>query len=346
MKSVPMRLGPRYPDSEYVREHFRMRRREFIAGLAGSVACPIATRAQQQALPLIGVLVAGGWTPLLKAAFARGLAETGYVEGRDVGTEQHIVMDDARLRELAADLVRRRVAVIVILGSTPAALAAKAATATIPIVFGVGVDPVQTGLVASLNQPGGNVTGFTEVNTEVWSKRLGLLRELAPAAARYGALDYPGNPLSEVVIREARAAAEAVGLPIETLSVTDDAAVEAAFSELAKRRIDALVVSPGAFFYARRTKIIQLAANHAVPAAYWLREFPEAGGLMSYGSSLAEMNRQVGIYTGRILRGAKPADLPVARATKFELVVNAKTAKALGLTIRPQVFAIADEVIE
>jgi putative tryptophan/tyrosine transport system substrate-binding protein len=205
---------------------------------------------------------------------------------------------------------------------------------------------VETGLVRSLNQPRGNLIGYTEMNREVWSKRLELLRALAPTAARFGALDYPGNPLSEVVVKEARAAAEAMGLPVEILSVSDDAGVEAVFSNLAQKRVDALLVSPSAFFAQRRDQIIRLAASHGVPAAYHLRQYPEAGGLMSYGSTIEESYRQVGVYARRVLKDAKPADLPVLRATKFELAINAKTAKALGLSIRPQVLAIADEVIE
>jgi putative tryptophan/tyrosine transport system substrate-binding protein len=324
-----------------------MRRREFIAGLGGGAAWPLAAQAQQQPLPVVGVLQEGrNWSPELKAAFMQGLAETGYIEGRNVLIEGRFSGDAARLGETAADLVRRRVAVIAAPGNTLAALAAKAATNTIPIIFSVGVDPVQTGLVRSLNQPGGNLTGYTEVNTEVWSKRLELLRALAPTAARFGALDYPGNPVSEVVAKEARAAAEAMGLPIEILSVRDDAGVELMFSNLAQKRVDALLVSPGAFFYQRRDQIIRLAASHGVAAAYHLRGYPEAGGLMSYGSTIEEGFRQVGVYTGNVLKGAKPADLPVVRTTKFELVINAKTAKALGLTIPPQVLAIADEVIE
>jgi putative ABC transport system substrate-binding protein len=200
--------------------------------------------------------------------------------------------------------------------------------------------------VRSLNQPDGNLTGYTQMNTEVWSKRLELLRALAPTAARFGALDYPGNPVGEVVAKEARAAAEAMGLPVEILSVSDDAGLDAVFSNLAQKRVDALLISPGAFFYLRMDRIVRLAASHGVPAAYHLRDYPEAGGLMSYGSSIEEGYRQVGVYTGRILKGAKAADLPVVRTTKFELAINAKTAKALGLTIPPNLLAIADEVIE
>jgi putative tryptophan/tyrosine transport system substrate-binding protein len=325
-----------------------MKRREFIAGLGGAaVAWPLTVRAQQQGGPVVGVLQQGRrWSPLSKAAFMQGLAEAGYVEGRNVVIEARFGLGDGDLREIAADFVRRRVAVIAAPGNTVAALAAKAATNAIPIIFSNGVDPVQAGLVRSLNQPGGNLTGYTEVNTEVWSKRLELLRTLAPTAARFGALDYPGNPVSEVVAKEARAATEAMGLPVEILSVSDDAGVEAVFSNLLQKRVDALLVSPGAFFYQRMDQIIRLAASHRVSAAYHVHDYPEAGGLMSYGSTIEEGFRQVGVYTGRILKGAKPADLPIVRTTKFELVINAKTAKALGLTIPPTLLALADEVIE
>jgi putative tryptophan/tyrosine transport system substrate-binding protein len=326
-----------------------MRRRDFVAGLGGAaVAWPLTARAQQPELPVVGVLVDGGPNPEpeIAAAFAGGLAETGYVEGRNVAIEWHVANDAGRLPEYAVDLVRRRVDVIVTPGSTPAALAAKAATATIPIVFGTGLDPVQTGLVVSLNRPGGNITGFTELNGEVWSKRLGLLRMLAPTATRYGALVSPQNPISDLVREEARAAEKAMGQPIEVISVSDDEDVAAAFSGSARNHIGAMMVSPGVFFFIRRAQIIRLAANYSVPTAYWLREFPKAGGLMSYGSSITEMLRQVGIYAGRILRGAKPADLPVVRATKFELVINARAAGALGLTIPETLLATADEVIQ
>jgi putative tryptophan/tyrosine transport system substrate-binding protein len=324
-----------------------MKRREFIAGLGSVAAWPCAVQGQQS-LPVVGVLQDGrDWLPGLKTAFIQGLAESGYVEGRNIAIEEQFGMGDpARLREMVADLVRRRVAVIAAPGNMVTALAAKAATNTIPIIFSNGVDPVQAGLVRSLNQPGGNLTGYTEVNTEVWSKRLELLRALTPTAARFGALDFPGNPVSEVVAKEARAAAEAMGLPVEILSVSDDAGLEAVFSNLAQKRVDGLLVSPGAFFYQRRDKIIRLAASHGVPAAYHLRGYPEAGGLVSYGSTIEEGYHQVGVYTGRVLKGAKPADLPVVRTTKFELVINAKTAKALGLTIPLTLLAVAEEVIE
>jgi putative tryptophan/tyrosine transport system substrate-binding protein len=319
-----------------------MKRREFIAGLGGVMAWPLAARAQQAIVPVVAILTEGRQD---RADFVRGLAEAGYVEGRDVAIEEHGV-GEARLREITANLVRRRVAVIATPASTLAALVAKAATQTIPIVFGVGTDPVQTGLVPSLNRPGGNITGFVEVNSEVWSKRFEMPRALTPTAARYGVLDYPSSPTREVIIAEARRVEETTGLPIEIISVIDDAGVEAAFSGAARKQVEGLLLNTGAFFYSRREQIIKLAAQHAVPTAYHVSDYPRAGGLMSYGSSLAEMGRQVGIYTGRVLKGIKPADLPVAQATKFELVINAGTAKALGLTIPPSLLALADEVIE
>jgi putative tryptophan/tyrosine transport system substrate-binding protein len=327
-----------------------MRRRDFIAGLGSAASqslLPMAGRAQQRAMPIIGVLLDGDWTPEASAALAQGLAETGYAEGRNVAIEYRFVSENVgSLQESADDLIRRQVAVIATPGSTPAALAAKAGTATIPIVFGIGFDPVQLGLVASLNRPGANLTGYTEMQVDVVSKRLELLRMLAPAAVHYGALIDPRNPIGEQMAGKAREAAESIGKPMEVISVSDDAAFKAVFLNLPQTRIDAMLFSPGQFFYKRRELVLQLTASHGVPAAYWLREFPETGGLMSYGSSYAEMNRRVGAYVGRILNGAKPADLPIVRATKFELVINARAAKALGLTIPPTLLAIADEVIE
>jgi putative tryptophan/tyrosine transport system substrate-binding protein len=323
-----------------------MRRREFIAGLGSAATWPFVARAQQPTVPIVALLSEGRapLSPPLRAAFLQGLAEAGYVEGRDIAIEEHLGFGDA-LREFASDVVHRHVSLIATPGSTAAARAAKTATQKIPIVFGTGTDPVRLGLVPSLNRPGGNITGYTEMNSEVWSKRLGMLRALTPTAARYGVLDYPGGAGTEVIAEEARAAEKVTGLPIEIISVTDDAGVEAAFSNAARRNIGGLLVNPGAFFYSRRERIVMLASEHRVPTAYHLDVYPRAGGLMSYGSSLAEMHRQVGIYSGRVLRGAKPADLPVARATKFELVINREAAGALGLEIPPQVLAIADEVI-
>jgi putative tryptophan/tyrosine transport system substrate-binding protein len=324
-----------------------MRRRQFITLLGNGAAWPLAARGQSN-LPVVALLFQGQspLLPPLRVAFLRGLAEVGYLEGRNFAIEEHFAFDDLRLRELAADLVRRRVAVIATPGSATAALVAKGATQTIPIVFGTGTDPVRLGLVSSLNRPGGNVTGFTEVNTKVWSKRLDMLRALIPAATRFGVLSNPPSVATESIIEEVRAAEKATGLPVEIISVTEDAGLEAAFSNAAQRRVDALLVNPGPFFYSRRDKIVGLAAKHRVPTAYHLSDYARIGGLMSYGSSLAEMHRQVGFYSGQVLKGFKPADLPVARATRFELVINAKAAAALGLTIPPQLLSLADEVIE
>lgn len=271
-----------------------MRRRDFIAGLGSAASrslLPTAGRAQQRAMPIIGVLLDGDWTPEASAALAQGLAETGYAEGRNVAIEYRFVRENVgSLQELANDLIRRQVAVIATPGSTPAALAAKAGTATIPIVFGIGFDPVQLGLVASLNRPGANLTGYTEMQVDVVSKRLELLRMLVPAAVHYGALIDPRNPIGEQMAGKAREAAESIGKPMEVISVSDDAAFKAVFLNLPQSRIDAMLFSPGQFFYKRRELVLQLTASHGVPAAYWLREFPGTGGLMSYGSSYAEMN--------------------------------------------------------
>ena len=297
-------------------------------------------------MPIIGVLQDGGdWTSRQREAFSQGLAETGYIEGRDFAIDYRNAIGE-RLREQAEDLARRPVAVIVTPGSTPAARAAQAATVTVPIIFGIGFDPVQLGLVPSLNRPGGNMTGYTEMQVDVVSKRLELLHTLAPTASHYGALIDPRNPIGEAMGKEAKRAAEAIGTTMEVISVGDDAAFEAVLSSLPQRRIGALLFSPGAFFYGRRTQVIELTATRKVPAAYWLREFAEAGGLMSYGSSIEEMFHQVGNYAGRVLNGAKPADLPIVRATRFELVINAGAAKALDLTIPDALLAITDEVIQ
>jgi putative ABC transport system substrate-binding protein len=321
-----------------------MRRRDFIAGLSSAAAWPSVVRAQQSAMPVIGVLADGAEPPPpLRAAFLRGLGETGYVEGRNVRIENRFTDKPETIAEFATELARRRVDIIVTPGSLIAARAAQAATTSIPVVFGIGTDPVQMGLVASLSRPGGNVTGYTEMQVDVVSKRFELLHLMAPAATRYAALIDPRNPTGLAMGREAEAAGKAAGYPVEIISISDDAELEAVFLN---RRADALLISPGGFLFVRRNRVIQLTESHAIPAAFWLREFPEAGGLMSYGSSIAEMFRQVGSYAGRILNGAKPADLPVTRAIKFELVINLKTAKALGLTIPEAILATADEVIQ
>jgi ABC-type uncharacterized transport system substrate-binding protein len=326
-----------------------MKRREFIAGLGGAAAWPFAARAQQPALPVIGFLssMPAGDAVNFIDAFRRGLGETEIVEGRNVTIEYRWADNQYdRLPALAADLVRRQVAVIAAPGSAPAALAAKAATATIPIVFGNASDPVQTGLVASLNHPGGNITGFSEMNMEVGPKRLALLRALLPQAARFGMLLDPRNASAEFLTREARTAAAMIGRPIEIITASTDGEIDAAFASLGQKRVEALAISPSPLFFPSRVRVVALAARHAVPAIYWDRVFPDAGGLMSYGSSVMDMTRQVGVYTGKILKGAKPADLPVMQPTRFELVINLKTAKALGLTIPETLLATADEMIQ
>jgi putative ABC transport system substrate-binding protein len=326
-----------------------MRRREFIAGLASAAAWPAVARAQQPATPVIGFLSSMPASDALNFidAFRRGLGETEIVEGRNVTIEYRWADNQYdRLPALAADLVRRRVAVIAAPGSAPAALAAKAATATIPIVFGNASDPVKTGLVASLNHPGGNITGFSEMNMEVGAKRLEFLRALVPHAARFGMLLDPKNASAEFLTREVQTAAATIGRAIEVITASTDGEIDAAFADLEQKRVEALVISPSPLFFPRRVQLVVLAARYAVPAIYWDRVFPDAGGLMSYGSSVMDMARRVGVYAGMILKGAKPADLPVMQPTKFELVINLKTAKALGLTIPETLLATADEVIQ
>ncbi len=282
------------------------------------------------------------------AAFREGLSETGFVEGRNVAIDfRWAHNDNDRLPGLAADLVSRRVAVIVTPNSAPSSLAAKAATTTIPIIFSIGGDPVQFGLVASLNRPGGNVTGVTGMSVDLAAKQLGLLHELLPGATRFAVLVNPKNtPNADAVTRDAQAAAAAIGRQIEVVAATTNSGIDAAFATLVQERADALLVSPDALFNARRVQLITLAVRHAVPAIYPFREDAAAGGLMSYGPSITDANRQAGIYTGRILKGEKPADLPVLRASKFELVINIQTAKTLGIDIPPMLLARADEVIE
>jgi putative ABC transport system substrate-binding protein len=306
-------------------------------------------RAQQPALPVIGYLHPGSPEGEANrvADFRKGLAEAGYIEGRNVAIEFRWGRNDnSVLAEMAAHLVRDRVAVIATPGSSITALAAKAATATIPIVFTTGDDPVQAGLVASLNRPGGNLTGFTSMSTEIVAKRLGLLHEMVPEAARFAVLINPANPTAEATLQELRAAASALGRGIEAFTASAPRDIDAAFKGFPQRRIDALLVTPGPPFAERRLQLAILAAYHRLPAAYGDRQYAEAGGLMSYGSGTQDLFRQAGIYTGRVLKGERPADLPVLRAGKFELVINLQTARTLGITVPPGLLTIADEVIE
>ena len=324
-----------------------IRRRSFITLLGGAAAWPLVVRAQQPALPVIGYLNVGEPGERQVAAFRKGLSETGYVEGRNVAIEfRWARYDGDGLPELVADLIRRRVAVIATPASMPAAFAAKALTTTIPIVFSGARDPVQAGLVASLNRPGGNVTGVTSMNVDIGPKRLGLLRELVPRAARFAVLVNPTAPITDSEIADLQSAASAVGRQLDILTASTNHDIETAFANLAQKQIDALVISPNTLFGSRRAQIVTLATFHRVPVIYSDRAYTEIGGLMSYGGNLADTFRQTGIYTGRVLKGEKPADLPVMRATKFEFVINLHTARAFGLTVPPGLLAIADEVIE
>ena len=327
-----------------------MRRREFITLLGGAAAAwPLAARAEQAALPVIGYLNFG--SPESDTArvtgLRRGLNQTGYVEGRNLVIEYRWAGNQAdRLPDLAADLVQLRVAVIVSPGSLPA-LAAKAATTSIPIVFGVGNDPVQLGLVASLNRPGGNLTGINAFAVELGAKGLALLHELMPSTATIGFLENPNNPIFAAYYeRDVLTAATVIGLKIQILKAGTDREIDAAFVSLVQARTGALLVGGDFFFNNRIEQIVALAARHAIPTMYHYREFVVAGGLISYGSSLMDAYREVGLYTARILKGEKPADLPVIQATKLELIINLKTAKALGLQIPDRLLALADEVIE
>jgi len=315
-----------------------MKRRTFITLLGGMAAAwPLEARAQQPAMPVVGFVSPrspDGSAPIA-AAFQKGLNEVGYVADQHVTVEYHWLNGQYdRLAPLMADLVRRRVAVVAIPGSNPAALAAKAATTTIPIVFGVGEDPVKLGLVASLARPGGNATGINFFVAEVATKRLGLLRDLVPKAARVAVLVNPANtPTAEATLRDIPEAARVLGLQIQVLNASTSREIEAAFAALVRDRADALFVAPDGFFVTRRVQFATLAARHAIPATYSAREVVEVGGLMSYGTDILDMNRRVGIYTGQILKGAKPADLPVLQATKFEFVINLQTARALGIEV-------------
>ena len=326
-------------------------RRKFIAALSGAAfAWPLAARAQQPALPVVAFISGGSADADARfaAGFRNGLYETGYVEGQNVTVEYHWLEGQYdRLPAQMADLVRRRVAVIATPGSTPAALAAKAATATIPIVFGVAGDPAQLGLVASLARPGGNATGVNFFVNEVVAKRLRLLHDLVPKAVRIAVLVNPANPpTAEPTLRAVQESASAIGLQIQILNASTINEIDAAFAILARERPDALFVGPDGFFSSRRVQFVTLTARDKIPASYSIREDVAAGGLMSYGTDIADTFRRVGVYTGTILKGAKPADLPVLQLTKFEFVINMQTARALGIEVPPGVLSIADEVIE
>jgi len=328
-----------------------VKRREFILALGGAAAAwPLAARAQQQpAMPVVGFVREGSADAAARfvAAFRKGLSETGYVEGQNVMVEYHwLEGQNDRLPALVADLVRRQVAVIATPGVVPS-IAAKAATATIPIVFGVGDDAVRLGLVASLARPGGNTTGINFFNGEVIAKRLRLLHDLVPKAVRVAVLVNPANAaVTELTLREVQEAASAIGLQIQILNASTIGEIDAAFATLARERPDALFVAGDAFFLDRRVQFATLTARDRIPATYASRDFVAAGGLMSYGTDVADMFHQVGVYTGSILKGAKPGDLPVLQSTKFEFVINLQTARALGIEMPPGVISIADEVIE
>jgi putative ABC transport system substrate-binding protein len=327
-----------------------MRRRDFITLLGGAAAWPLAARAQPTALPMVGFVNAGSLDAATGAvaAFRKGLNETGYIEGQNVRIEYHWLEGQFdRLPAVLTDLISRRVAVIAAPGSPLIALAAKAATATIPIVFSAGDDPVKLGLVASLARPGGNVTGINYFTQEVAAKRLGLLHDLVPKAVRVAVLVNPANALTAAsTLQQVQEAAAGIGLQIRRLDATTIGEIDAAFAALASNRPDALFVSADAFFNSRRRQLAILAAINRLPAVFGNRDYVEAGGLMSYGTDLADRNRQVGLYTGRVLKGAKPADLPVQQLTKFELVINLETARALGIEVPSGVLSIADEVVE
>jgi ABC-type uncharacterized transport system substrate-binding protein len=327
-----------------------MRRRDVITLFGGAaLAWPLDARAQQPAMPVIGYMHGGtrDYETLRHAdAFRQGLSETGYIEDQNITIEYRWAEDHYdRLPGLATDLVRRKVTVIAAAG-TPAALAAKAATAVIPIVFETAGDPGTLGLVASLNRPGGNITGVTQLSSELVSKRLGLLHDLIPTAKIIGLLVNPKDPRAETQSSDMQEAARALGLQIHILSASNEAEIDRAFARLVQLRAGALIVGTGNFFTTRREQLAALAARHKVPVIYQYRLFVAAGGLMSYGASITDAYRLAGVYSGRVLKGGKPADLPVARPTKFELVINLRTANTLGLNIPPGVLAIADEVIE
>jgi len=328
-----------------------MRRRNFIALLgSATVAWPLAARAQQSAMPVIGFLDTRSPEAIAdrRQKFRQGLKDTGYVEGENVAIAYGWAENQLdRLPELAAELVRRNVAVITTSGGPAAALAAKAATATIPIVFSVSQNPVALGLVASLARPGGNLTGINFLNTELAAKRLELMRELVPGVARLAVLLNPANAANtETALREVQAAARAMGLQIQIFNASTSHEIDVVFAAFARERHDALFIGPDGFFNARRVQLANMAARHAIPMTSDSREIADAGGLMSYGTDITNVFRQMGVYCGHILKGAKPADMPVDQSTKFELVINAQTARMLGINVPATLLALADEVIE
>jgi putative ABC transport system substrate-binding protein len=326
-----------------------MKRREFIAGFGSAAAWPIAARAQQPPMPVIGFLNAASPGPLRQqiAAFGEGLKESGYLEGQNVAVEYRWAEGQYnRLPALVADLARRQVSVIVSGGGAPAVLAAKAATTTIPIVFTAGADPVASGFVTSLNRPDGNVTGVYHFNSGLEAKRLGLLHEIVPKAMTIGVLVNPNFLDAERQLRDVQEAAVRLGVQLVVVRANAESDFDAAFSTVVQQRAGALLVCASPYFNTRREQLVILAARHALPAIYEWRDFAAAGGLMSYGTSLADAYRQAGVYAGRILKGAKPADLPVVQVIRFELVINLATAKALGIEVPPGLSARADEVIE
>jgi putative ABC transport system substrate-binding protein len=325
-----------------------MNRRHLIRLLAGAaVGWPLATRAQQPATPVIGYLAnasLAGFAPFV-AAFRRGLGEMGYVEGQNVTIDYRWAEgQNHRLPSFAAELVRRQVAVIVATGGSAPAVAAKAATATIPIVFTGGSDPVRLGLVASLARPGGNATGVVNIASDLTAKRLELLRQLVPTATRIAVLVYPASPSSDEEVSHIREAARSIGQQIHAVTASNEGEFAAAFAAAVENRARALFVMGHPLFTTRRTQLVALAAKYALPASYSFRDFVAAGGLMSYGANLPDVHRQAGVYTGRILKGAKPAEMPVLQPTKFDLVINAKTAKALGITIPPTLLSFGEVI--
>jgi putative tryptophan/tyrosine transport system substrate-binding protein len=327
----------------------RVGRRKFLAALGGAAAWPLAARAQQTKLPALGLLHSGSPGPSARnlMAFHKGLAETGYVEGRNVAIEYRFAEGRLdRLPMLAAELVRREVTVLAAIGGFDAARAAKDATTTIPIVFNIGNDPVQTGLVASLSRPGGNVTGVTQLSREVQGKRLAMARELLPNASLMATFTNPASVVADFNLRDLQAAAAGAGQRLLVLAAGSDSELDAAFVEIARQDVGALFINGNPFFSNSRELVVTLAARHRIPTIFPNSEFVEAGGLMSYGTSLEDLYRLAGNYTGRLLRGEKPADLPVQQPTKFELVINLKTAKALGLMVPLTLQYAADEVIE